>query len=136
MDFQLPHYNSGGCDLTAIIHTCVDPLVRRDERNFDEMVKTYHEGLVRTLDKFNYGGRKPDLDEIRTDMEKFSFFALTVTLICSSLVICGDKFQECFDVEKIIATGGKEGIDLSLFDSPIIVKYLGPDLEKFIERFS
>ncbi|CAH1406877.1 unnamed protein product [Nezara viridula] len=133
VDFQLVYYGSPCVDLTYMLYMAVDPFVRRE--NFDLILKTYHNSLVNTLDKYNFQGNKPDLEEIKDGMEKFSFMGLILFLAWHPKLLKLEKLEELRDVEKIAATEGKEGYADELFYPEILEKNIGPDIIAFLNRF-
>ncbi|CAH1406875.1 unnamed protein product [Nezara viridula] len=133
LDFQLVHYGSPCIDLTYMFYLAVDPFVRRE--NFDLILRTYHNSLVNTLDKYNFQGNKPDLEEIKDGMEKYSFMGLMLSLTWHPNFLQSEKMEELRDFDKIAATEGKEGYADEGFHPEILEKNIGPDIIAFVDRF-
>ncbi|CAH1406876.1 unnamed protein product [Nezara viridula] len=133
VDFQLVHYGSPCTDLTYMLYLAVDPCVRRD--NFDLILKTYHNSLVNTLDKYNFQGNKPDMEEIRNGMEKYSFMGLILSLTWHPNLLQSEKREELRDYKKIAATEGMEGHADEGFLPQVLERSLGPDIIAFVDKF-
>ncbi|XP_014278707.1 uncharacterized protein [Halyomorpha halys] len=133
LDFQLVHYGSPCIDLTYMLHLAVEPSVRR--KNYDLILRTYHNALVNTLDKYRFQGKKPDINEIRDGMEKHSFFGLVLTLSWYPSLIRSEKMEEIHDFEKIEASGGKEGYSDEYCCPELLENTIGPDIKEFVDRF-
>ncbi|CAH1406806.1 unnamed protein product [Nezara viridula] len=130
LDYQAPHYNTPCIDLSYFMYLGIQPPVRRS--NYQFLLKTYHDSLVRTLDKFGFTGTKPTLEDITDTMKRLEFFGLTYFAVSYPNLTCTSS--EALDFEKVIATGGKEGFNEDVLKKPEMIEKLGPDIIDFVER--
>ncbi|CAH1406807.1 unnamed protein product [Nezara viridula] len=130
LDYQGPHYNTPCTDVTYFMYVGVQPPVRRS--NYELLLKTYHDSLVRTLDKFGFTGTKPTLEEITDTMKRLEFFGLAFFAVLYPTLICTSS--EALDLEKVLATGGEEGFNEDVLREPGMIEKLGPDIIDFAER--
>ena len=121
------HYGTPCYDLTYMLYLCVDPSVRWE--NYDLLIDVYHQSLVRTLERFEFAGYKPDLQEIRDEMDRLTFLGLFIFVFGLSVL-----FVE-FDVNTkvLVETNGKEGFNIDQCKS--MQKVIGRDLENLILNF-
>ncbi|CAH1406801.1 unnamed protein product [Nezara viridula] len=130
LDYQLPHYNTPCIDVTNFLYLGIQPPVRRS--NYELLLKTYHDSLVRNLDKFGFTGTKPTLEDIMHAMKRLEFFGLSYFVGMYSSII--STSTEAFDIEKLLITDGKEGFDKDVLREPGMIESLGPDIIDFVER--
>ncbi|CAH1406804.1 unnamed protein product [Nezara viridula] len=130
LDYQIPHYNTPCIDLTYFIYLGIQPPVRRS--NYELLLKTYHDSLVRSLDKFGFTGTKPTLEEITDTMKRLEFFGLAFFSILYPSLTCTST--EAFDIEKVLTTEGEEGFNEDVLREPGMIEKLGPDIIDFVER--
>ncbi|CAH1406803.1 unnamed protein product [Nezara viridula] len=130
LDYQIPHYNTPCIDVTYFMYLGTQPSVRRS--NYELLVKTYHDSLVRTLDKFGFTGTKPTLEDITDTMKRLEFFGLCFFVESYASLVCSST--EAFDMEKILSTDGKEGFNGDVLREPGMIECLGPDIIDFVER--
>ncbi|XP_014289112.1 uncharacterized protein [Halyomorpha halys] len=71
VDFQLCAYGIPAFDLTYFLYRSMKATSIKE--NFQEIMKCYHDSLTKTLDKFDYKGSRPSLDELNEGMERLSF---------------------------------------------------------------
>lgn len=121
------HYNSAALDLTRILYLAVVPEVRRE--NYMELVEAYFNSLTDCLDKYEYLWKKPTLKSIVKDLDIASMFGQCTGIQAIPLVM-SDK-NDAFDLEKVIATDGDEGIDMELYFEDDIIEKIGPDIVEF-----
>ncbi|XP_014278708.1 uncharacterized protein [Halyomorpha halys] len=133
LDFQLANYGSPCTDLTYMIYLAAEPSVRRD--HYDLILRTYHNALENTLDKYHFEGKKPDLEEIRDGMEKYSFMGLMLALSWYVGVLKSDKTEEMRDFIKMKETDGKEGYSDEYYKPDPLENNIGPDIKAFVDRF-
>ena len=134
LDFQIPHYGSPCCDLTFMFYLAIDPFVRRE--NFHALLETYHEALIRTLDRYQYVGRKPDLHEIEGEMEKYSFLGFYLVLFGFPGMFISKDIDLFGDFEKSDANEDEEVYNLSLYESETFKRALEDDLKMFVLKYS
>ncbi|CAH1406802.1 unnamed protein product [Nezara viridula] len=130
LDYQIPHYSTPCIDVTYFMYLGTQPAVRRS--NYELLVKTYHDSLVRTLDKFGFTGTKPTLEDITDTMKRLEFFGLCFFVEAYASLVCSST--EAFDIDKILSTEGQEGYNEEVLREPGMIKTLGPDIIDFVER--
>ncbi|CAH1406812.1 unnamed protein product [Nezara viridula] len=130
LDYQLPRYDTPCMDVTNFFYLGVKPHVRRS--NYDLLLKTYHDSLVRTLDKFGFTGTKPTLEEITDTMNRLEFMGLASFIPLYPALLCSST--EPFDMGKLLATDGEEGFNRDIISEPGMIEVLGPDIIDFVER--
>ncbi|XP_014274322.1 uncharacterized protein [Halyomorpha halys] len=131
LDFQIPHHNSPCMDVTYLIYLGVRPAVRRS--NYQLLLKTYYDSLVRTLDQFGFAGSKPTFEAISATMKRFEFLGLVFFAVLYPIMACSST--EAMDVEKLITTDGKEGFNEDVLREPEMVEKLGPDIIELVEKY-
>ncbi|CAH1406810.1 unnamed protein product [Nezara viridula] len=131
LDYQIPQYNTPCMDVTDFLYLGVQPSVRRN--NFQLLLKTYYDSLVRTLDKFGFTGTKPTLEEITNTMNRLEFVGLAKFVSIYYGLTCSSA--EAFDLEKILTTDGEEGFNEDILREPGMIEKLGPDIIDFVERY-
>ncbi|XP_014274031.1 uncharacterized protein [Halyomorpha halys] len=131
IDFQLPHYGSPCCDLTFLLYLGVDPFIRRE--HYNKLVEVYYASLLRSLERFQYEGKKPTLEEMKEDMEIFSFFGLSLVLFAYP-VMFASKDIPLFGVDET-EKNSVGTIDPERYTSESFKKKLSPDLNTFVQRF-
>ncbi|XP_014278682.1 uncharacterized protein [Halyomorpha halys] len=135
VDFQMIHYGSPCLDLNYFMYLSIEPSVRRE--NFNLLIKTYHDSLLNTLNKYQYRGNKPDLEEILAGMEKYNFVGLYLHLTRYPNLFMSEDVGKQIDIQKLLETGGKEGYALELFKpDPALVDGMGAELKSFAETLS
>ncbi|XP_014275092.1 uncharacterized protein [Halyomorpha halys] len=131
LDYQNPNYNTSCIDVTNVLYLGIKPTVRRS--NYKLLVQTYHESLVRSLNKFGFTGTKPSLEEIMASMKRLEVFGLTIFIsIYAGLV---GLSTEAFNLEKLLTTNGEEGFNEDVIREPGMIEKLGPDILDFVERY-
>ncbi|XP_014278700.1 uncharacterized protein [Halyomorpha halys] len=133
VDFQMVHYGSPCLDLTYFLYLSSDPSVRRE--NFDLLMRTYHDSLLNTLNKYQYKGKKPDFEEILAGMEKCSFIGLFIFLTRYPSLCMSEETGPQIDMKKVVASGGKEGYADEHFKPDLLEDGMGPDIKTFAEFF-
>ncbi|CAH1406814.1 unnamed protein product [Nezara viridula] len=131
LDYQFPNYNSPCVDVTNFMYLSIRPAVRRENYNF--LLKTYHDSLVRSLDKFGYSGKKPTLEDITASMKHLEFFGLSI--FASIYAGLSGESTTAFDSEKLLKTEGAEGFDEETLMEPGIIEKIGPDLIDLVEKY-
>lgn len=131
IDFQIPHYGSPCSDLTFLLYLGVDPFIRREHH--DKIVEVYYTSLSRSLDRFQYEGRKPSLDEIKEDMKRYSFFGLCLVLFAYSTMFASKDIPLFSDSETEESSEGT--VDIEQYRSESFKKTLSPDLITLVKRF-
>ncbi|CAH1406808.1 unnamed protein product [Nezara viridula] len=130
-DFQGPQYITPCTDITYFLYLGTQPAVRRS--NYQLLLKTYHDSLVRTLDKFGFTGTKPTLEEITATMSRLEFYGLML-FVAAYPGLTGSKNQEAFDFEKLMKTDGEEGFEQEVLKEPGIIEKMGPDIIYYVEK--
>ncbi|CAH1406805.1 unnamed protein product [Nezara viridula] len=130
LDYQIPHYNTPCMDVTNFLYLGTQPSVRRS--NYELLLKTYYDSLVRTLDKFGFTGTKPTLEDITDTMKRLEFFGLSFFVGMYSSIICTST--EAFDIEKLLISDGEEGFNEEVLREPGMIECLGPDIIDFVEK--
>ncbi|XP_066905607.1 uncharacterized protein [Halyomorpha halys] len=133
LDFQLLHYGSPCIDLTYMIYLATIPSVRRE--NFDLILRTYHNALLNTLDKYHFQGKKPDMKEIRDGMDKYLFMGSVLALSWYVNMSKSDRMEEMRDFKKIEETDGEEGYSDEYYKPDEVEEDIGPDIKVFVDRF-
>lgn len=133
VDFQMVHYGSPCIDLAYYIYLSLQPPVRRD--NFHLLMRTYYNSLLNTLDKYKYKGNRPSFDEIIEGTKKYSFIGLVLFFNKYPNLYMTEKMGLIRDMEKIVATDGKEGFSDELFKPERLEDGIGTDLKIFIDSF-
>ncbi|CAH1406809.1 unnamed protein product [Nezara viridula] len=131
LDYQMPQYNTPCMDVTNFLYLGTQPSVRRS--NYQLLLKTYHDSLVRTLDKFGFTGTKPTLEEITNTMNQLEFVGLVIFVGLYPGLICAST--EAFDMEKLLTTDGEEGFNEEILREPGMIEKLGPDIIDFVEKY-
>ncbi|CAH1406811.1 unnamed protein product [Nezara viridula] len=131
LDYQIPQYNTPCMDVTNFLYLGIQPSVRRN--NYELLLKTYHDSLVRTLEKFGFTGAKPTLEEITDTMNLLEFFGMVLFVSIYPALICSST--EGFDLEKIFSNDEEGGLNKDILTEPGMVEKLGPDIIDFVERF-
>ncbi|XP_014275097.1 uncharacterized protein [Halyomorpha halys] len=131
LDFQNPTYNTSCMDVTNLLYLGIKPTVRRS--NYKILLETYHDSLVRSLDKFGFTGTKPTLKEITASMKRLEVIGLTnFTAFYAGLV---GLSTEHVNIEKLLTTNGEEGFNEDVIREPGMIEKLGPDILDFVERY-
>ncbi|XP_014275100.1 uncharacterized protein [Halyomorpha halys] len=130
LDYQLPNYNTPCVDITNLMYLSVRPAIRR--ANYQLLLKTYHDSLVRTLDKFGFRGKKPTLEEITATMKRIELFGLTTFI--TAYPGFSSKSTTAFDFDKLMETEGKEGFDEEILKESGIIEKIGPDIIDLVEK--
>ncbi|CAH1405454.1 unnamed protein product [Nezara viridula] len=73
LDFQLSAFGTPCFDLSYFIYRSMKGTTIKE--NFQEIMECYHSSLTRTLDKFNFMGVRPTLEELIEGMDRVSFLA-------------------------------------------------------------
>ncbi|XP_014275096.1 uncharacterized protein [Halyomorpha halys] len=132
LDFQNPNYNTSCMDVTNVLYLGIKPTVRRS--NYKLLLQTYHDSLVRSLDKFGFTGTKPTLEQITASMKRLEAFGLSIFIaIYAGLV---GLSTEPFNMEKLLTTNGEEGFNEDVLREPGMIEKLGPDILDFVERYA
>ncbi|CAH1406874.1 unnamed protein product [Nezara viridula] len=131
VDFQMLNYGSPCIDLMYYIYLALQPSIRHE--NFQLFVRTYYNALINTLDKYQYKGNKPNIEEIIEDMEKYSFVGLYLFLTRYPTLYMSEDHK--MDAEKIKATDGREGFPDQMFKPENLEDAIGTDLKTFVELF-
>ncbi|CAH1406800.1 unnamed protein product [Nezara viridula] len=118
------------CILYGGISNLAKPTVRRS--NYEFLLKTYHDSLVRTLDKFGFTGTKPTLEEITDTMKRVELFGLTFFAALHPSIICSST--EAFDIELVLTSEGEKGFNEDILREPGMIEELGPDITDLVER--
>lgn len=94
-------------------------------------MEVYYASLSKSLDHFQYKGRKPTSQEIMEDMKRYSFFGLCLVLFAYSTMFASKDIPLFSDSE----TESEGTIDIEQYKSESFKKTLSPDLATFVERF-
>nr|XP_024214048.1 uncharacterized protein LOC106682286 isoform X4 [Halyomorpha halys] len=128
LDFQAPHYNTPAIDLTYFLHQSMVPVVRRTR--FVELLEHYYESLLRSFDKYKYSGPRPSFDDILNEMERVSFFGLSMFAIRHAVVTT--DMEDAMDLERILVTEGEEGLNIDIFRDLSLIERMVPDLRLIV----
>ncbi|CAH1399046.1 unnamed protein product [Nezara viridula] len=128
LDFQAPHYNSPAIDLTYFLHQSMEPSVRRSR--FNELLENYYESLLLTFNKYKYTGPVFTFEELTDEMERVSFFGLSMFTIRHAVVTT--DMDDAMDLEKIFLTEGEEGLNIDIYKDLALIDRMGPDLKLIV----
>ncbi|XP_014275093.1 uncharacterized protein [Halyomorpha halys] len=131
LDYQFPNYNSSCVDVTNFMYFGMQPAIRRE--NYEFLLRTYHDSLIRSLDKFGFTGKRPTLEDISNSMKRLELFGLSIFVTGYAGLI--SKSTKAFDVEKLLETDGKEGFDEEILKEPGITEKMGPDIIDLVEKY-
>nr|XP_024219656.1 uncharacterized protein LOC112211717 [Halyomorpha halys] len=130
VDFKVPHYNSPCLDVIYYIYSCIKPNLRRQK--YKSLIKLYHESLTSSLDRFDFKGSKPSLNEIEQTMERLSFSILAI--FASGYAIDTSKTDNPIDMRRVSETKGEEGFNIRLFSEAGIKENIAEDLKIFVKK--
>ncbi|ALC47761.1 CG10513, partial [Drosophila busckii] len=85
IDFQFAAWASPAVDLHYFLNTSLETEVRMAEH--DALIQYYHSVLVQTLRALNFTGHIPTLRQLRLQIEKGGFMAVTATLTCQAIML-------------------------------------------------
>lgn len=122
------HYNTPALDLCRILYNAVEPDVRR--YHYMDLVETYHASLRSALRSYRYLGRAPRLRQLLDELERVSEFGLAFGIV-SYAVITADV-DNPVDINLLIATDGKEGVNMEIYERDIIRSKVGEDVVDLI----
>nr|XP_029724744.1 uncharacterized protein LOC109412338 [Aedes albopictus] len=77
-DYQLAYYGSPGVDLNYFLNAAVQETVR--EKHWLELIRDYHNILKSTLEKLDYSGRIPSLEDIHVEIIRKGFHRVNAVL--------------------------------------------------------
>ena len=132
VDYQGLRYTSACVDLTYYMYLSIQPPVRR--ANYSHLIKCYHDSLVESLDKFGYGGPKPNLEDFTSSMDRMSLFGKTKLVSDYGFLMCPP--EEAADMNEILTTNGESGYNFQVLKNPGMAGKFGPEVMAFLEALS
>ncbi|XP_066905760.1 uncharacterized protein [Halyomorpha halys] len=129
LDFQVSHYNSPCWDVTYFMFASIEPKIRRE--HYESLLRTYTNSLLLTLQKYHYSGSLPTHEEIAAEMERISFFRLTLVGVFHAVMTA--EGTDALDMEKLLLSDGSIGFGKDLY-SDMYKQRMGPELLKLEEQ--
>ena len=74
VDYQLVFYNTFACDFFYAMYMLVAYNLTMNEEIFEQLLKIYHDNLVKNLQVLNYRRAIPSIDDLQKDLESSKFF--------------------------------------------------------------
>ncbi|XP_014280974.1 uncharacterized protein [Halyomorpha halys] len=131
LDWQLCHYNSYCFDIVFLLFYSLVPSIRRS--NTQVLLKSYHDSLIQSLDKFGYNGKKPTFEELTSEYERVSFYGYC--LYCSEYPALVTDLKDGFDITEVMKEESEGGYPIDVYKDQRLIDKIGPDLLTFVEKF-